>query len=367
MRGKILILSNDSSYTYDLRKEIIEEALKKYDVYIAEPNGVKTKNLEEMGCKNIAVDLNKRGKNPFQDYKLLRQYIHIIKQIKPDVILSYTIKPNVYGGIVAQKYKIPQLANITGLGTAIENNGILQQFTILLHKIAFRHVKCVFFQNQENMDFFQSKHICKAEFVLLPGSGVNTSEYLYQQYPVQTEKLNFLFISRIMKEKGIEEYLYVAKCIREKYSNIFFHILGSCDKQLQETINKSVRDGLVKYHGKVNNVIPFLKECHCLIHPSFYPEGMSNVCLEAAASGRPVITTDRSGCRETVENKITGYIVETRNGEQLLKAVETFISLSTTEKIEMGKKGREKMIAQFERKKIVDIYMEKLERLNNFK
>lgn len=359
---KVLILSNDHAYTYDLRKEIIQELLKKYEVCIAVPYGEKMALLGQMGCKHIQVELEKRGTNPFADFKLFRSYVSIMKAYKPDVVLTYTIKPNVYGGFAASMHGIPCLANITGLGTAIEHKGLMQKFTILLHRIGFRKINCVFFQNSENQKFFQDRNICKAHFRLLPGSGVNTKEYKYLPYPSDEKTVEFLFISRVMKEKGIEEYLYAAEQTREKYPNTIFHILGNCNKEYEGVVKAAHDKGIVQYHGRTNDVIPFIEKCHCLIHPSFYPEGMSNVCLEAASCGRPVITTNRSGCRETVDDGKTGYIVAIKDKEQLVVAIEDFLKLSYDEKVEMGKAGRVKMKEVFDRSNVVAAYMEEVER-----
>lgn len=359
---KVLILSNDHAYTYDLRKEIIEELLKNYEVCIAVPYGEKMALLEEMGCKHAQVELEKRGTNPLADFKLFRSYLSIMKSYKPDVVLTYTIKPNVYGGFAASLRGIPYLANITGLGTAIEHEGIMQKFTILLHRIGFRKINCVFFQNSENKKFFEDRKICKAQYRLLPGSGVNTKDYVYLEYPSDDKCVEFLFISRIMKEKGIEEYLYAAEQIKEKYPNTVFHILGNCNEEYEDIVKQAHDKGIVNYHGRTNDVMPFIKNCHCLIHPSYYPEGMSNVCLEAASCGRPVITTNRSGCRETVDDRKTGYVVAIKDKEQLVNAIEQFIKLPYEEKVEMGKEGRKKMQETFDRSNVVAAYMEEIER-----
>lgn len=360
---KVLILSNDHAYTYDLRKEIIEELLKKYEVCVVVPYGEKVQLLEKMGCKHISVELEKRGTNPFHDLKLIKNYKAIMKTYHPDLVLTYTIKPNVYGGFVAASLGIPYIANITGLGTAIENEGLMQKFTVLLHKIGFRKISCVFFQNSENLKFFENRNICNSAFRLLPGSGVNTKEYEYLEYPQDNVNMEFLFISRIMKEKGIEEFLYAAEKIKECYPNTVFHILGNCNEEYKEIVKKANDNGIVQYHGRTNDVIPFIKKCHCMIHPSYYPEGMSNVCLEAASCGRPVITTNRSGCRETVDNEKTGYIVEVKDKEQLVETIKNFINLPYEEKILMGKKGREKMEKKFDRSQVVKAYMEEIEKV----
>lgn len=359
----ILVLSNDSAYTYDLRKETLEELLRSYEVYVAVPAGEKLDLLKAMGCRHIPVSLEKKGTNPLHDLRLFREYNRIMKQLRPDLMLSYTIKPNVYGGMTAQRYHIPQIANITGLGIPIERKGMMQNLTVLLHKIAFRRVYCVFFQNEDNRLFFQKRKLCRTSCCeLLPGSGVNTEKYGCLPYPSQENGMEFLFISRIIKEKGIEEYLHAAKVIRSRYPFAHFHVLGICDPKYQERIQEAVGEGTILYHGRTNNVIPYIEQCHCLVHPSYYPEGLSNVCLEAASSGRPVITTNRSGCRETVEDGVTGYIVETQNVSQLVDSIKRFIELPSEEKEQMGRMGRDRMIRYFDRSKVVAAYMRQIEK-----
>lgn len=356
---KVLIISNDHAYTYDLRKEVIAELLKKYEVYIVVPYGDKVELLKDMGCKHIDLPLDKRGTNPLTDLKLMKSYDSIIKKLKPDIILTYTIKPNIYGGMMAKKHGIPYMANITGLGTAVENPGILQKITLILYKIAFKKINCVFFQNEENMKFFKDRHICNSEYILLPGSGVNVEEYSYMEYP-NSDVIKFLYIARLMKEKGIEEYIELAKRIKKRYSNIEFHILGNCNAEYEKLLGEMVADNLVIYHGIKPDVRPYIRECSCIIHPSYYPEGMSNVCLEAAACGRPVITTNRAGCRETVDNNISGYIVNIKDIEDLEKKTTLFIDLNTSQKINMGRCGRSKMEKEFSREIIVEKYLEQI-------
>ena len=298
---KILILANNDGGLYSFRKELIEKLVEeKYEVYTSFPDGERRKDIEQLGCHYIETKVDRRGTNIIKDFSLLRQYIKILKKVKPDVVLTYTIKPNIYGGIACRLKKVPYIENITGLGTAVENPGILQKLTLILYRIALKKARCVFFQNEENQNFLVSKKVVKEHYRRIPGSGVNIDKFIYREYP-QEDQIHFIFISRIMKQKGIDQYLYIAEKIKEKYQNITFHILGFCEENYVKQLEELQQKGIILYHGLQKDVKPFIEQCHCTIHPSYYPEGMSNVLLESCATGRPIITTNRSGCKEIVE------------------------------------------------------------------
>lgn len=361
-KKRVLILVNHNVVIYNFRKELVQRLVAEgYEVYLSCPQGNRIAELQSMGCRFIETDVDRRSKNPFADLKLIRHYKKMMKEVRPDIVLSYTIKPNIYGGIAARRLKIPQIANITGLGTAVENPGLSQKLIILLYKIAFKKTKRIFLQNEENMVFFRSHKINADVQEILPGSGVNLSEYSVSEYP-DDRVVKFLFLSRILKEKGIDYYLSTAQTIRKKYSNAEFHICGFCEEEYSGKLEDLHKKGIVIYHGMIHNVKDYLKQVHCVIHPTYYPEGISNVLLESCASGRPIITTDRSGCREVVENGVNGYMIRVQNQEDLDNAVEEFLSLSYKEKKEMGLAGRAKVEKEFDRQIVINKYMEEIEK-----
>lgn len=348
------------------RQELIEKLIENgYEIYVSFPKSENAERLEEKGCKFIDVQMERHGINPLKDIKIIFRYLNIIKQIKPNWVLTYTIKPNIYGGIACRLKRVKQIANITGLGTALENKGLLQKITIILHKIALKKVYCCFAQNQENLNFLQKHKIAKNKLKLIPGSGVNLKKYTLLKYPQKGEPIEFLFISRIMKEKGIEEYLKMAEYIKDKYNNTKFHILGFCEQEYNEILTGLQNRNIIEYHGRQDNIIPFLEKASCIIHPTYYPEGMSNVLLEACASGRPIITTNRPGCREVVDDEKNGFIVEEKNPEDLMEKVEKFIKLSYEEKKQMGLNGRKKVEIEFDRNIVINAYIEEIEGKNN--
>ncbi|MCS0670399.1 glycosyltransferase family 4 protein [Cytobacillus firmus] len=356
---KILILANNDVGLYKFRKELIEELLKNYEVYISLPYGEFIPNLKEMGCKFIDTAISRRGTDPFTDLKLFSFYLDIIKKVKPNVVLTYTIKPNVYGGLACRLAKVPYIVNITGLGTAVENGGFLQNITLFLYKVALKKSSCTFFQNQENLEFFKKKSITKRKKIILPGSGVNLQDYSLLDYP-SGKTINFLFIARVMKEKGIDQYLSAAEFIKKKYPNTAFHILGFCEKNYKGKLYEMQEKGIVEYHGMQKDVKKFHIHSHCTIHPSYYPEGMSNVLLESAACGRPVITTNRSGCREIVNDGVNGYLVSQKNTHDLIEKIEKFLTLSNEAKKQMGIEGRRKVEREFNRQEIIKIYLDEI-------
>ena len=353
----ILVLANMDITLLYFRKELIERLMKeKYEVYVSFPKCDNVKIFEEMGCKFIDVQMDRHGLNPFKDFKIILKYLKVIKKIKPDYILTYTIKPNIYGGIAARIRKTPQISNITGLGTALENGGLLQKLAIILHKLALKKVKCCFVQNEENLAFLKKHKIAKDKLKLIPGSGVNIEKFKLLEYPTD-ETIRFLFISRIMKEKGIDQYLEAAQEIKKKHANTEFHILGFCEQEYEEKLKELEEQDIIKYHGRKDDIIPYLEKTSCVIHPTYYPEGMSNVLLEACASGRPIITTNRAGCREIVDNNKNGYIIQEKNSKDLIEKIEKFIMLSNNEKKQMGLCGRKKVEKEFDRNIVIDEYM----------
>ena len=363
---KILILANNSVGLYKFRKELLEAFLaNKHEVFISLPNGDFIEEMQQMGCIFFETEISRHGKNPITDLALTKKYCSIIKSVKPDFVFTYTIKPNVYGGIACQFCKVPYVANVTGLGTAVENGGILQKITLALYKTGLRKAKRVFFQNQANQNFMLKHKVVKGAYSLLPGSGVNLERFIPLPYPNETDGIHFVFISRIMREKGIVQYLDAALSLRAKrsYPPLFFHICGFCEPEYEGKLDECVKNGTVIYHGMVRDVREIHKISHCTIHPSFYPEGISNVLLESCACARPIITTNRSGCREVVDDCVNGFVVKQSDSEDLIQKIERFLALSHEQKMQMGLAGRAKVENEFDRRIVVDAYLKEMENI----
>ena len=362
-KKKILILGNSHLVVFKFRGELIQTLVSDgYDVIVCFPNGPFGEGEEtskQYGCRFIENKIDRRGTNPLKDFSLIRDYYAIIRKEKPDIVLAYTVKPDVYGGIVCRFLKIPFIPNITGLGKALDEKGIVQKLTIGLYKAAVENAKCVFFQNNSDRAFFDNNKIKYKKGITLPGSGVNLNKFQPMPYPSE-EPVRFIYVARVMKAKGIEEFLEAAHLVREKYPDTEFHICGFCEEDYKEVLKQKSTSGEVIYHGLVENVMDYEKACHCVVLPSFHPEGVSNVLLEGAACARPLITTDHSGCKETVEDGVTGYIVRQKDGKDLAEKMLHFIQLSNAQRKEMGKLGRKKMEREFSRQIVVDAYMDEI-------
>ncbi|MDE6435646.1 MAG: glycosyltransferase family 4 protein [Lachnospiraceae bacterium] len=357
---KVLILANSGIGLYKFRKELIKEFTALNDVFIALPDGEFVNELKNLGCTFIPTEFDRHGTNPFHELKLISLYKRIVKKIKPDIVFTYTIKPNIYGGMACAKLKVPYVANITGLGTAVEKAGLMQKITLSLYRRGLRKAQKVFFQNTENLEFMLNHKVIKTNYELLPGSGVNLDEYDFAEYSLK-DTIDFGFIARVMKEKGIDQYLDAAKAIKQKYPETRFHIFGFCEQNYEEKLNELTNSGIVIYHGLVKDMASVYKQLSCVVHPTYYPEGLSNVLLESSASGRPVITTNRSGCREVVDDGVNGYIVNQKDSADLIKKIEKFIQLPHEAKAEMGRAGRRKVEKEFDRKIVVAKYIKELE------
>lgn len=363
MMHTVLIIVNHNITIYKFRKELVEKLVRNgYRVVVLLPVNEETNLVKALGCEVIDVPVERRGTNPVHDIKLLKTYYTILKSVKPEVVLTYTIKPNVYGGLACRLLKIPYITTITGLGVAIEGGGILKTISLLLYRIGLRRANIIVFQNESNRVVFENAGIVRNNSVLVNGSGVNLEEYSGIEFPDDDSTVDFLFISRIMKSKGIDEFLEIAKTIKGKYPYTRFHVLGFCEDDYQHKLEEYSEKEIIQYHGMQEDITPFMRKAQCLIHPSYH-EGMSNVCMEAAAAGRIVIASRIDGCRQIVEDGITGYLAESKNVDSFVEAVERMLSLSHDERKHMGLRAKEKMQKEFDRKVIVHRYTQLIENI----
>lgn len=364
----ILILSNVGSGLYLFRKELLAKLiLEGHEVTVAFPRDEYSEKFIAVGCTYVDIQMSRRGMNPIADLKLLWSYMNLMKKREPDVVLTYTIKPNVYGGLACQLTKIPYLANVTGLGTSITNSGLLQKVSLLLYRIGLKGAQCVFYQNKDNKSFMGDHGISGKRTCLLPGSGVNLDSNPYREYPSTDDVISFLTVGRIMKDKGIDELLTCAKDIHTRYPNTKFSLAGMYDDiAYTAKIEEAVTEGYLEYLGIRSDIPELMAKSHCIIHPSYH-EGLSNVLLEAAACGRPVIASNVPGCRETFDEGLSGFGVDAKSAESLIHAVERFLTLSQEERVAMGLHGRKKVEQEFDRNLVISAYLEELELLNREK
>lgn len=357
---RVLVLSGVGMGLYKFRKEILEELVKQgHEVFVSFPKDEYVPLIEELGCTYFESKLDRRGTNPLLDMNLILFYTKLIKKIKPDAVLTFTTKSNIYGSLACRVTKTDYLPSITGLGTAIENEGVMQKFMLFMYKMGFKDAKNILFHNNSNRKFFIKKRIVKDNTILVSGSGVNLENFKFEEYPEDDNLIKFLFIGRIMKAKGIDEFIETAKRIKETHENVEFHMVGFCEEEYLEQLNALNDQGTIYYHGKQNDVHSFIKNSHATVLPSYH-EGISNVLLESAAIGRPLLTTYVPGCQETFDEGITGLGFESKSSDALFNAIEKFIKLPYEDKKAMGLAGRKKMEKEFDRKSVVNAYVEQI-------
>ena len=356
---KILILANNDVGLYQFRKELIENLIPGNEIYISLPYGEFIEPLKQLGCVFWETPIDRRGMNPVKDMGLFFSYRKMIKELQPDLVITYTIKPNVYGGFASRLLRIPYAVNITGLGTAFQSNGLLQKIVTCMYRLSCRKAKVVFFENCENRRIFINEKIVKEEQTcLLNGAGVNLSHYYVTDYP-GGNTTRFLFIGRVMQEKGIEELFAAMKRLVSEGIPCTLDILGGYEEDYQNQIEQYIAEGWLNYHGYQPDVRPFISQAHCFTLPSWH-EGMANTNLECAASGRPVITSNIHGCLEAVEDGVTGFLCEKKNSEDLYRVMKQFTEMNYEARKSMGLSGRNRMEALFDKKQVVEKTIEYL-------
>ena len=354
---KILILANDVTTILQFRCELILALVAEgHEVVVSLPKSGRIPEIEALGAKVVETNVARHGKNPFKDLKLLSGYKKLLKAIKPDIVFTFTIKPNVYGGMACGKLKIPCVANVTGLGV-VGDGGIMQKLMLWLYKNGLKKAKCVFFQNQANELFFRQKKIVSGYTELLPGSGVNVEKFSFMEYP-NGDINNIVFVGRIIKDKGVFELAKVAESLKGR-ENIRFTVVGDVEYGAENPFIDLPNVNCVGFHKDVK---PYLQNAYAIILPSYH-EGMANVLLEAAACGRPILASNIPGCKETFDEGVTGFGFEAKNEKSLGEAVEKFVVLSHEQKSAMGKAGRKKMEDQFNREIVVNKYKEQINSL----
>lgn len=351
--NKALIIVEDARSLILTRKELLLAIQNSgYSIDIFAPIDENCEILEEMGFNVIDASFDRRSTNPLNDLKLLFKYIKLTKQ-KYDFAITYSIKANIYGGIAMRIKNIPYYINVTGTGSAFYNGGLIKTIIKILYKPSSRHAMGLFFENSDDRDVFVNYKLCKKEVThVLSGAGINTDEFEYRKYP-NNEVTRFLYIGRLMEEKGIEDLYPIIKELNTSNKKAVFEFLGDFEDEYKESFEKFLLLDNVVYHGYNSNVKDYIENADCLILPSYH-EGMANVLLEAGALGRPLITSDIAGCREAVDNFKNGYLFKVKDIDDIREKINLFLNLSFEEKEKMGKYSREFIKSNFERKNVVD-------------
>ena len=368
----IALITNNDDDVYCFRKELIEALLSEgYDMLISCPHGPKFELLKNIEYRYDNPLIDRRGTNVIADSKLLFHYYDLFKREKPVVVLTYTAKPNVYASFAAKVLGIPYINNVTGLGSVLNKTGVMKAFIMWLFKTAYRSAACVMFQNATNMKLALEANMINGDYLLIPGSGVDLKRYPVQQYPnggdgINGETIVFNYIGRILHDKGVDDYIAAAKIIKKKYPNTEFNMLGfiePTEMHYEVDLKELEKQGIIKYRGSQKDVRPWIARAHAIIHPSTYGEGMSNVLLENASSGRVLITTDNPGCKETVIDGESGFIYHGGDVGALTKTIEKFLMISNKTRKYMGLLGRKHIEENFSRDIVVEAYKKKIEEL----
>lgn len=380
-RPLIALLTNNDDDVYCFRLELIQAIIQSgYRVLISCPDGPKFEIMEEIGLRRgreyiyDAPPIDRRGTNVAKDIKLIFHYFMLFTRHKPSVVLTYTAKPNVYASLIAHQLHIPVINNVTGLGSVLNDSGIKRRFIMLLFRMAYRRSACIMFQNSANLQFAKDMGWVKGEYKLIPGSGVALSRFPVQDYPdggngLEGETVVFNYIGRILKDKGVDDYIEAARRIKAKYPKTEFNIIGFIEPteiHYESELAELSRQGIITYRGPQKDVRSWIKRAHAIIHPSTYGEGISNVLLENASSGRLIITTDNPGCRETVENGVTGFIFHGGDVDELVRILERVIhDMTNKNRKQFGLEGRKKVEREFNRDIVIGTYMETISNLQS--
>lgn len=368
----IALLTNNDDDVYCFRKELIESLIAEgFEMLISCPDGPKFELMKDIPYIYDNPNIDRRGTNPIKDFGLMMHYHKLFKKYKPSVVLTYTAKPNVYASLAASHLGIPVINNLTGLGSVVNESGLKKAFIMWLFKLAYKKSACMMFQNETNMNVAINAGMVKGRYRLIPGSGVAIDRYPLQPYPDGGDgktgaPIVFNYMGRVMHDKRVDDYIEAAKRIKANYPQTEFNLLGfiePTESHYEQELKDLEKAGTVIYRGSQKDVRPYVARAHATIHPSTYGEGMSNVLLESASSGRFLITTDNPGCQETVEDGKTGYIYHGGNVDELVSCIERFLALSNEQRKTAGEFGRQRMEKQFSRQIVIDAYKEEISRL----
>ena len=350
---KLLVVTNHSYMLWQFRRELIAELQKEYEVVISTPFVGHEDDFAAMGCRMIKTDVDRRGINPKTDLKLFHTYRQILREEKPDMVVTYSIKPNVYAGFACRLMGIPYCVNVQGLGTAFQKK-TLAAIVSVMYREACRKAKTVFFENKGNAQvFIDRKIVSEKKITVLPGAGVNLDFHAYADYP-EHDEVRFLYLGRIMKEKGIDELVYAIRKLYQEYGKkVQLDLVGFFEDEYKETVDQLTDEGIAVFHGFQTDPRPFYASADCVVLASYH-EGMSNVLLEAAASGRCLVTSDIPGCREAVDDGVNGYLCKVRDSESLYEAMKKVMNLSKEQIEELGKNGRKKVEKEFSKTLVVE-------------
>lgn len=360
---KVALVVNSSWNIYNFRYNLIKDIKANgYEVILIAPYD-KYSDILKKEFEYHPIFINNKGMNPIEDLKTFMALYTIYKKVKPDVVLHYTIKPNIYGSLASRLLGIKTINNIAGLGTLFIKQNFITQFAKTLYKISQKSADTIFFQNRDDYTMFTSEDLV-SEFKsdILPGSGVDITKFQPIEQRGEESVFKFLLVSRMLWSKGIGEYVTAARALKKSYSNVEVYLLGFLDVENRDAISKEqmeawVDEGVVNYLGTSDNVKEEIAQVDCIVLPSFYREGTPKILLESASMAKPIITTDNVGCRDVVEHGVNGYLCKMKDAQDLTIQMEKMVNLSKEELTYMGQRGRKKMMNEFNEKIVIQKYL----------
>jgi glycosyltransferase involved in cell wall biosynthesis len=365
---KIVISLNTSWNIYNFRMNFVKALLAEgHEVHTVAPADDFTHRLTAAGCIHHNVRMDSRGANPIKDLGLIIEFFLIYRKIRPDIVLHYTIKPNIYGTMAAAMLRIPVINNVCGLGTVFLKEGIVSKVALALYKWSFRYPRKVFFQNPDDYKQFVERGLVPAGIAdLLPGSGVDLDRFYAAAYK-RNQKFTFLLISRLITDKGIYEFVDAVKKLKNEGMDARFQILGPKDPTHNrgiklKTIDEWVNSGVIEYLGTAEDVRQFIHTADCVVLPS-YREGVPRTLLEAASSGRPIVTTDVPGCHQVVEHNYNGLLCQVKDANDLAAKMQQIASMEERDLRKMGENGRRKAELEFSEARVIEKYVEAIRRV----
>lgn len=358
MKKKLIIIGNISSSTRVFRAELLESLVQTYSVWlIAQFTLNDLAFFTDMGVNCIDLPIDRRGKNPLKDAVLLVEYFHYIRAIKPDLVLTFTIKPNIYAGLVCRLLKIKYIVTVEGLGTIFNTDfSLIGRCIKKLYGYGIRKAVAVFYLNNYIRNVLFKLQIKEKQLKFTPGMGVNLNKFIPQTYP-QDHPFRILTIGRIMKEKGISEILTASDKLIKKIPDLEWYICGEPEKGEAFWLEEIENRPWVKYCGLVRDTATMYALANVVVIASYH-EGLSTVCLESGASGRPIIGSDIYGIRETIDCGITGFLVKPKNIVDLVEKIDLFYRLPRDKKLNMGQASYRKIVKEFDRDTVVLKYEE---------
>ncbi len=360
---RIAIVLNTSWNIYNFRMGLIRSLMQNgHKVITIAPEDEFTEKLINAGCQHEKVTMDSRGANPVKDFALTFELLSIYRRVKPDVVLHFTIKPNIYGTFAARMLNIPSINNVCGLGTVFLKKGLISFIARIMYKLAFRFPNKILFQNREDRDLFINNRLVDSQKTeIVPGSGIDV-EHFSPGPSEKKDKFTFLLVSRLIHDKGIVEYIEAIKKLKRKGLSVRFQVLGAIDEKHKRGIKASlvhswIKENQIEYLGRVNDVRGYIQDADCVVLPS-YREGTPRTLLEAASMARPIVTTDVAGCNNVVIDKHNGFLCRLKDPDDLAEKLENMINTSDEERQQMGKNGRARIENSFNENIVIDKYNE---------